>query len=34
VIASHEPGDKIRLVVYRDGTSKSIDVKLGRQPSS
>jgi S1-C subfamily serine protease len=34
VIASHKPGDTIRLVVYRGGTTKFIDVKLGRQPSS
>jgi S1-C subfamily serine protease len=34
VIASHKPGDTIRLVVYRGGTTKFVDVKLGRQPSS
>ena len=33
VIASHEPGDKIELVIYRGKERKTIDVTLGRQPS-
>jgi len=34
VIASHKPGDTIALVVYRGSTKHTIEVKLGRQPSS
>jgi S1-C subfamily serine protease len=34
VIANHKPGDTIKLVVYRGGTKQTIEVKLGRQPSS
>jgi len=33
-IAARKPGDKVRLVVYRDGSKKSVTVTLGRQPSS
>ena len=33
VIASHEPGDKIDLVIYRDKERQTIEVTLGRQPS-
>jgi S1-C subfamily serine protease len=34
VIATHKPGDTIRLVIYRGNSKKTIEVKLGRQPSS
>ena len=35
VLANHKPGDTIKLVVYRGTASKkTIEVKLGRQPSS
>jgi S1-C subfamily serine protease len=34
VIAQHKPGDTIQLVIYDDGSKKTIDVKLGRQGSS
>jgi S1-C subfamily serine protease len=34
VIASHKPGDTIKLVVYRASAKKTIEVKLGRQRSS
>jgi S1-C subfamily serine protease len=34
VISNHKPGDTIRLVVYRGNAKKTIEVKLGRQPSS
>jgi S1-C subfamily serine protease len=34
VIASHKPGDTIRLVVYRGNAKQTIEVKLGRQRSS
>jgi S1-C subfamily serine protease len=31
VIASHKPGDTIKLVVYRGNSKQTIEVKLGRQ---
>jgi S1-C subfamily serine protease len=34
VIASHKPGDTIKLVVYRGNVKQTIEVKLGRQRSS
>jgi S1-C subfamily serine protease len=34
VINGHKPGDTIRLVIYRGTTKKTIEAKLGRQPSS
>jgi S1-C subfamily serine protease len=34
VISQHKPGDTIKLVVYHDGSKKTIEVKLGRQGSS
>jgi S1-C subfamily serine protease len=34
VIASHKPGDTIRIVYYRGNTKHTIEVKLGRQGSS
>jgi S1-C subfamily serine protease len=33
-IAAHKPGDKVRLVIYRDAKKKSVTVTLGRQPPS
>ena len=33
-IAAHEPGQKVRLTVFRDAKKKSVTVTLGRQPSS
>jgi len=34
VIATHSPGDKIQLKIYRGGTAKTLTVTLGRQPTS
>jgi S1-C subfamily serine protease len=34
IVASHKPGDTIELVVQRGNTKLTIEVKLGRQPSS
>jgi S1-C subfamily serine protease len=34
VIQGHKPGDTIPLVIYRGNSKKTIEVKLGRQPSS
>jgi S1-C subfamily serine protease len=34
VISAKEPGDTIRLQIYRNDTKLTIDAKLGRQPSS
>ena len=34
VIATHKPGDKIELEIYRGGKSKTVTVTLGRQPTS
>jgi S1-C subfamily serine protease len=34
VIANHKPGDTIELVVYHGNSKQTIEVKLGRQPSS
>ena len=33
-IASHEPGDKIKLQLYRDGDRTSVTITLGRRPAS
>ncbi len=33
-IASHEPGDKIKLQLFRDGDRTSVTVTLGRRPAS
>ncbi|MGH3078325.1 MAG: S1C family serine protease [Gaiellaceae bacterium] len=33
-IAAHEPGQKVRLTVFRGAKKKSVTVTLGRQPSS
>jgi S1-C subfamily serine protease len=32
LVAAKKPGDTVRLVVYRHGKKRDIDVKLGRQP--
>ena len=34
VVAGKQPGDKLRLGIYRSGKKTSIDIKLGRQPAS
>src|SRR5262249_12999549 len=34
VIHGHKPGDTIPLVIFRGNSKKTIEVKLGRQPSS
>jgi S1-C subfamily serine protease len=34
LIASHKPGDTIRLEIYRGSTKQTLDVKLGRQPAT
>ncbi len=33
-VASHSPGDKVKLVIYRDANKTSVTVTLGRQPPS
>jgi S1-C subfamily serine protease len=33
VIASHKPGDTIKVGIYRGDSERSVEVKLGRQPS-
>ena len=33
VVASKKPGDKLRLVVYRNGKRTVVSLKLGRQPA-
>ena len=33
-IAAHEPGQKIKLTVFRGAKKTSVTVTLGRQPSS
>ena len=34
IVAAKKPGDSIHVVVYRAGKRKTIDVKLGRQPTA
>lgn len=34
VIDSHRPGDTVQLTVVRDGDSRTVEVKLGKRPSS
>jgi S1-C subfamily serine protease len=34
IVAAKKPGDAVRLVVYRNGKKKEVDVKLGRQPGT
>jgi S1-C subfamily serine protease len=34
LISEHEPGDKIKLGIYRDAKRSSVTVTLGRRPSS
>jgi S1-C subfamily serine protease len=33
-VAEHQPGDKVKLVIYRDAKRTSVHVTLGRQPPS
>ena len=33
-ISAHKPGDKVKVVVYRDDEKTSVSVTLGRRPSS
>jgi S1-C subfamily serine protease len=33
-VAAHKPGDKVRVVIYRDANKTSVTVTLGRQPPS
>ena len=33
-ISGKKPGDKIKLVIFRDAAKKSVTVTLGRQPAS
>jgi putative serine protease PepD len=33
-VASHKPGDKVKLVIYRTANKSSVTVTLGRQPPS
>ena len=34
IVAAKKPGEAVRLVVYRNGKKKEVDVKLGRQPGT
>jgi S1-C subfamily serine protease len=34
ILAQKKPGDHIQLEVYRDNDKRTVDVELGRQPSS
>jgi S1-C subfamily serine protease len=34
VIAAKQPGDSIKLEIYRGDSTKTVEVKLGRQPPS
>jgi S1-C subfamily serine protease len=33
-VAAHKPGDKVKVVIYRDANKTSVTVTLGRQPAS
>ena len=33
-VAAHRPGDKVKVVIYRDANKTSVTVTLGRQPAS
>ena len=33
-ISGKKPGDKVKLVIYRDASRTSVTVTLGRQPAS
>jgi putative serine protease PepD len=33
-VATHKPGEKVKLQIYRGATKKSVHVTLGRQPPS
>jgi S1-C subfamily serine protease len=34
IVSAKNPGDKVQLEIYRNATKLTLDVKLGRQPSS
>jgi S1-C subfamily serine protease len=34
LVAARQPGDTVRLVIYRHGKKKNLEVKLGRQPGT
>ena len=34
IVAAKKPGDTVRLVIYRQGKRRTLDVKLGRQPAT
>jgi S1-C subfamily serine protease len=34
IVAGRKPGDTLELTIFRDGKKRTIDVKLGRQPTS
>jgi serine protease Do len=34
VLARHEPGETVKLEIYRDNSRRTLDVTLGRQPLS
>ena len=34
LIASHDPGDTVKLEIIRDGKTETVDVKLGARPDS
>jgi S1-C subfamily serine protease len=34
LVAAKKPGDTVRLVIYRHGKKRDLDVKLGRQPGT
>lgn len=34
IVSAKKPGDKVKLEIFRDATKLTLDVKLGRQPSS
>ena len=34
VLADHQPGDRVRMEIYRGTNSRTLRVTLGRQPTS
>jgi S1-C subfamily serine protease len=34
VLADHEPGETVKLQIYRGNSRQTLDVTLGRQPTS
>jgi S1-C subfamily serine protease len=34
VLANHKPGETVKLQIYRGNRQRTVDVTLGRQPSS